>query len=599
MTRIHGDITGIKRNIIDRIENLYNYSVPSSQIVTKELSDSMAEITTQLNREIAVYINRRGQLIAVSIGDVRTVTLPEMDNRRGQSKLCGIRCIHTHPNGNSVLSSIDIAALRLSRFDVMVALGVSNGGVTEVSFSYILDITTEPFVVDGIGPVPADQLLEIDILNFITRLERSLGTRAGLTLTEKTEKAVLVGLDNSKGWNVVDSLEELAQLAKTAGAEVVDVIWQKRDKPDSSLFVGRGKVQEISFLIQEKNASLVIFDNELSPAQINNLEKALGIKIIDRTALILDIFAQRARTHEGKLQVELAQLQYNLPRLGGLGLALSRLGGGIGTRGPGETKLEVDKRRIRSRISDIKQEIENLKKQRNLQRKSRELSNVFTIALVGYTNAGKSTLLNTLTSAGVVAEDMLFATLDPTTRKFTMPNGRSVLITDTVGFIQKLPHQLVAAFRATLEEVIQADLLIHVVDVSHPQYQQQSDEVFSVLRELNADNKPTIMALNKIDKLENDGIAAAKLLRHENSVAISAKSSKGLEELVAKIENVLKNTTVDMQFLIPYNDSGILDQFYKRAMIQITEYRDDGIFLKASLSPEDSARFHTYVIGDE
>ena len=320
-------------------------------------------------------------------------------------------------------------------------------------------------------------------------------------------------------------------MAKTAGAEVVAKTYQKRDKPDSALFLGKGKIQEISLLVQEHNANLVICDDELSPSQQRNLEQVLGAKVIDRTELILDIFAQRAQSHEGKLQVELAQLKYKMPRIGGQGLVLSRLGGGIGTRGPGETKLEVDKRRIRSRINDIEKLIENVKKHRQLHRENRIASNIPTIALVGYTNAGKSTLLNKLTAAEVLAEDKLFATLDPTTRKIVLPNGQEALLTDTVGFIQKLPHQLVSAFRATLEEVKVADLLLHVIDASHINYEEQMQAVISVLKELKIVDKPTVLVFNKVDKIDEE-ITINKLLQYHNSVAISAKDGQKLENLM-------------------------------------------------------------------
>jgi GTP-binding protein HflX len=374
--------------------------------------------------------------------------------------------------------------------------------------------------------------------------------------------------------------------------------WQKRDRPDSALFIGRGKVQEISLLRQEKNANLIIFDDELSPAQQRNLEKALGIKVLDRTALILDIFAQRARSHEGKLQVELAQLRYNLPRLGGQGLVLSRLGGGIGTRGPGETKLEVDRRRIRERVNDITRQIEYIKKQRNLHRKRRETTRIPTIALVGYTNAGKSTLLNLLTASEVLAEDKLFATLDPTTRNITLANGQQALITDTVGFIQKLPHQLIAAFRATLEEVVQADILLHVVDVSHPQYQEQSHAVFQVLHELNVDIKQLITIFNKVDKIEDPNSVSA-LLKTENSVMISALHGHGIEGLLLLIENTIKQKTIEMHLLIPYDESNVIAKLYDISNVHSTEYREDGIYVSISLSPDQTNYFNRYAIGVE
>ncbi|MDF2875469.1 MAG: hflX, partial [Sporomusa sp.] len=430
------------------------------------------------------------------------------------------------------------------------------------------------------------------------QIERQLESKDVISNMAQSEKALLVGVERQGGWDVDDSLSELAQLAETAGAEVVGSVWQKRSRLDSTYFIGRGKVQEISIIRQEINANIIIFDDELSPAQQRNLEQTLGIKVIDRPALILDIFAQRARSHEGKLQVELAQLKYNLPRLGGQGLVLSRLGGGIGTRGPGETKLEVDRRRIRSRINDIEQEIENLKKHRNLHRERRQAARIPTTALVGYTNAGKSTLLNKLTDAGVLAEDKLFATLDPTTRRTKLASGKEFLLTDTVGFIQKLPHQLIAAFRGTLEEVVQADLLLHVIDVSHPQYEQQSNAVYQVLRELGADTKPVITVFNKMDKIDSQHVME-RILREPGNIAVSASTGTNLDKLLSMIEDNFKAILVDTLLLVPYDDSGLVSKLYDIASVNSIEYKPEGISISVSLTPEQFERYKNYVPGDE
>ena len=597
MPTIYGEITGIRKSIINRLEELYEFTVPFGQVVTSELSQKLIDLTTDLNREIVVYISRKGQITCVAVGDVYTVVLPEIDGRRSINRLSGIRCIHTHPSGETELSGVDVASLKEMRFDLMAALGRKDG-VIQASFGIITNIENDRFNTQHVGPLSLEEFIELDITYLTAQIERQLDLNTKTSAIVEVEKALLVGLEKQGKWAIVDSLKELAQLAETAGAEVLGMTWQKRDRPDSALFIGRGKVQEISLLRQEKNANLIIFDDELSPAQQRNLEKALGVKVLDRTALILDIFAQRARSHEGKLQVELAQLRYNLPRLGGQGLVLSRLGGGIGTRGPGETKLEVDRRRIRDRVSDITRQIENIKNQRNLHRKRRENTRIPTIALVGYTNAGKSTLLNTLTASEVLAEDKLFATLDPTTRNIVLPNGQQALLTDTVGFIQKLPHQLIAAFRATLEEVVQADILLHVVDASHLQYQEQSHAVFQVLHELNADTKQLITIFNKVDKIEDQGIVNM-LLKTENSVMVSALHGNGIKELLLLIEKFIKQQTIDMHLLIPYNDSGIIAKLYDISNVHSTEYREDGIYVIISLPPDQVNYFNRYAIGVE
>ena len=597
MTAIYGEVNGIRKSIINRLEELYEFTIPFGQVITSELAQKLIDLTDDLNRELVVYITRKGQVTCVAVGDVYTVTLPEIDGRRSANRLSGIRCLHTHPSGETELSEVDIASLKEMRFDLMAALGRKDEMI-QASFGIITNIENDQFNTQMIGPLSMEEFIELDITYLTAQIERQLDLNTKTSAIAETERALLVGLERQGKWRITDSLKELAQLAETAGAEVLGMTWQKRDRPDSALFIGRGKVQEISLLRQEKNANLIIFDDELSPAQQRNLEKALGIKVLDRTALILDIFAQRARSHEGKLQVELAQLRYNLPRLGGQGLVLSRLGGGIGTRGPGETKLEVDRRRIRERVSDITRQIEYIKKQRNLHRKRRETTRIPTIALVGYTNAGKSTLLNLLTASEVLAEDKLFATLDPTTRNITLANGQQALITDTVGFIQKLPHQLIAAFRATLEEVVQADILLHVVDVSHPQYQEQSHAVFQVLHELNVDIKQLITIFNKVDKIEDPNSVSA-LLKTENSVMISALHGHGIEGLLLLIENTIKQKTIEMHLLIPYDESNVIAKLYDISNVHSTEYREDGIYVSISLSPDQTNYFNRYAIGVE
>ncbi|WP_432646673.1 GTPase HflX, partial [Mitsuokella sp.] len=396
-------------------------------------------------------------------------------------------------------------------------------------------------------------------------------------------------------WPIEESMAELERLTDTAGAVIVGKFIQRREKPDAAFFLGRGKVSEIGMEVQNRDATLLILDDELTPSQQHNLEQMLGIKVIDRTALILDIFAQRAHSREGKLQVELAQLQYNLPRLGGQGLVLSRLGGGIGTRGPGETKLEVDRRRIYARIHDLEAQIDSVQKNRHLHRRRRKLSRIPLVALVGYTNAGKSTLLNKLTGSDVFAEDKLFATLDPTTRHLVLPEKQEILLTDTVGFIQKLPHTLVKAFRATLEEVQEADLLLHVVDCSNENYEQQIESVVEVLKELDAVDKPTLYVFNKSDCLTSKNQQLA-MLRGREGICVSAKTGENLLELQELIERFFSEQQVKMNLLIPFAEGRVLTELHELNAVRETEYREDGTFVKVSLPASQKEKFAAYKV---
>src|SRR5438445_7033871 len=381
------------------------------------------------------------------------------------------------------------------------------------------------------------------------------------TRPKKThERALLIGLEKQgvSKWDLRDSLEELAELANSAGAEVVDTITQKLPKPTAPYYIGKGKAEEIKDSFGERVVTSVIFDNELSPAQGRNLEQLFSRKVIDRTQLILDIFAQRARSREGRLQIELAQLQYLLPRLTRMWTHLSRQTGGIGTRGPGETQLEVDRRRVQERIAKIERELAAVRKTRSVQREGRRRNQWPVVAVVGYTNAGKSTLLNLLTGADVVAENKLFATLDPTTRSLTLPNKQRVLLTDTVGFLRKLPHTLIESFKATLEEVSEADLLIHVVDLSHPRVDEQMAAVDSVIKELDAFGKQTLIVFNKIDLLENPDLASIYCRRFPGSVAISAKMGQGIDQFVDALQSALSAWRLRSHFRIPLSESNLI-----------------------------------------
>lgn len=604
MREIKGNIKGIRDSVIAELQKLYDMQSP--QLVSQELAVKLADITEYINREISVYITRSGQIIEIAVGDNATVELPSFSGRRGAGRLSGIRCIHTHPGGNPYLSGVDISALKNNKYDAMVAIGVISPDFikSELTFGLITGIdSNENYTAECYGPYSIENAENINFVNTVSTIERILDKQTGTaSLQVMSERAILIGMEwgrNDSLWTVDDSLEELKQLADTAGATVIKKFIQKRPKPDPAFFIGRGKVQELALYAQQENIDLCIFDDELSPAQQRNIESVMGIRILDRTALILDIFAQRARTNEGKLQVELAQLQYTLPRIMGKGLMLSRLGGGIGTRGPGETKLEVDRRRIRDRIAFIKDQIEKVKAVRSLHRSKRKKNNVFEVSLVGYTNAGKSTLLNTLTNSDIYAKDQLFATLDPTTRQLTLPNKQEIIITDTVGFIQRLPHQLIAAFRSTLEVVTEADLLVHVIDVSHELYKEQAAAVHEVLKEIGAETKPVITVYNKIDKLPPDSKLADRLALEEDTVCISAAKKLNLETLQQMIESHLKNKAVEVTLCIPYAETAKAAQLHETANVLEQEYTENGAVMKVILPVEDLEAYNEYILKSE
>ena len=604
MREIKGNIKGIRDSVIAELQKLYDMQSP--QLVSQELAVKLADITEYINREISVYITRSGQIIEIAVGDNATVELPSFSGRRGAGRLSGIRCIHTHPGGNPYLSGVDISALKNNKYDAMVAIGVVSPDFTksELTFGLITGIdSNENYTAECYGPYNIEDAENINFVNTVSTIERILDKQTGTaSLQVMSERAILIGMEwgrNDSLWTVDDSLEELKQLADTAGATVIKKFIQKRPKPDPAFFIGRGKVQELALYAQQENIDLCIFDDELSPAQQRNIESVMGIRILDRTALILDIFAQRARTNEGKLQVELAQLQYTLPRIMGKGLMLSRLGGGIGTRGPGETKLEVDRRRIRDRIAFIKDQIEKVKAVRSLHRSKRKKNNVFEVSLVGYTNAGKSTLLNTLTNSDIYAKDQLFATLDPTTRQLTLPNKQEIIITDTVGFIQRLPHQLIAAFRSTLEVVTEADLLVHVIDVSHELYKEQAAAVHEVLKEIGAETKPVITVYNKIDKLPPDSKLTDRLALEEDTVCISAAKKLNLETLQQMIESHLKSKAVEVTLCIPYAETAKAAQLHETANVLEQEYTENGAVMKVILPVEDLEAYNEYILKSE
>ena len=563
---IHGNLEGVRESLILEMERLYDIEFDRSMFLPDRLLSMLIRFTEAMNREMMVYLSRDGEVLEVAVGSISSIGLTEMHLRRNFDRLTGFRCIHTHPGGNANLSDVDLEALRLLRFDAMVAIGVQDGIATGISAAFLGEIEYNRLSVNILGPVKPGRIPQQAWLREIEQSEERVQKAiAEGGIVETSEKVMLISTDSE------ESLDELASLADTAGAVIVYRVLQKRLRPDPATFIGTGKAQELSLTCQALEVDLAILDDELTGAQQKNLENALGVRVIDRTSLILDIFARRAQTAEGKLQVELAQLQYRLPRLVGSSGALSRLGGGIGTRGPGETRLEVDRRHIRRRIDDLSKSLEELTRQRGMRRARRSKMEQTTVALVGYTNAGKSTLLNALSGADVFVEDKLFATLDPVMRQVDLPDNRSCLMVDTVGFIRKLPHTLVEAFKSTLEEALSADLLLIVSDLSSPYYREQREVVYDVLNQLNAQDKPVLEVLNKADKADIGGI-----IEPADAILISAATGMGLDKLKAAVSERIAALRNRAEIVVPYDKGAVLSLIHSQGQVESEEYTETG-----------------------
>ena len=570
---VHGNLSGVKDSLIAAMSQLYLYEVDEDDFLPRELMQVLARFTAMMNREIAVYITRDGEIVEVCVGTDRDVELRDYRLRRNAQRLSCVRCVHTHPNGDGHLSDVDLSDLRSFRYDAMVAIGCLKGEPTFVQAAFLGE--KQSIIMDE--PARWYRLPEHDWMQQIEESDRLVGWGENDTRTNQKERAVLMGIESE------ESLQELARLAETAGAEVVASFLQKRDKPDNALFIGRGRADELCRQCQALEADVCILDEELTGIQVRNLEDILHVKVVDRTTLILDIFAQRASSAEGKLQVELAQLQYQSTRLIGQGLVLSRLAGGIGTRGPGESKLEMNRRRIRERMTELRRRLENVEKQRELRRKNREKNEVPVVALVGYTNAGKSSLLNIMTGADVYAQDQLFATLDAVSRRMETAEHTPYLLTDTVGFIRKLPHALVSAFRSTLEEAALADVLVIVSDGASSEMLHQHETVEAVLADLGATEQPRIEVINKVDLgLANPAIPGA--------VMVSAKTGEGLEELKIRIAKELQKTYAPVTFFLPFSQYGVLSQIRPLGRVVNEAYTDEGTELTIILAQADRDR---------
>lgn len=591
---IYGNIDGIKNTILDSLEEIYDYIIPKEEVFTLELVTRISSITSQINKEISVAIDRKGRVISVAIGDSTTVEVPLIDIK--YKKLSGVRVVHTHPNGPSRLSTLDLSALTKLKLDCIVALSVLDGIAKDTTIGFCL-IENDILSAETIGPLNIEAAVNFDFLDKVCYLETEL--KNNQIIEDDSEKAILVGIENE------ESLHELEELAKACDVGVVQKVLQKRNKIDSAFYIGKGKVEEISMLRQALKANVIVFDDELDASQVRNLEEMTGAKVIDRTTLILEIFARRAKSREAKIQVELAQLKYRVARLSGLGTVLSRTGGGIGTRGPGEKKLETDRRHIKERIYDLNHELEKIKKHRETQREKR--NEIPKVSLVGYTNAGKSTLRNKLCDIAmpkdaaikekVFEADMLFATLDITTRAVVLQDNRLITLTDTVGFVRKLPHDLVEAFKSTLEEVVYSDLLLHVVDGSSKNAIEQIEAVEGVLKELGVKDKPTLVLINKIDKADEESLSKLKeYLNKEKLLEISAKQGINLDLLLKQIEELLPYTLINAEYLIPYSKQEVTAFLHRNAKVLEEEFREYGTYILAKVDDEVYNKCKNYLL---
>ncbi|MBC1220225.1 GTPase HflX [Nostoc sp. UCD121] len=540
MQKVYGNVQGIKASQIKRLQELYEQNQPSDRFITPEFAQAIATISQQIHHPICCYLNRRGQVIRVAVGTPsQTQIPPEELPRRSAERLSGIRCVATQVKSEPPDEAALIAMMR-QRLDALVMLTAIDGEVKEAFLTYLFPDSESPWVISP--PLSLDDLTEQEFDELVHEWEREIVDAGdGIFLSQEIvsgqDRVLLVGVqtEDISVQRFEDGLAELVRLVESAGGIVLDTMRQKRDRAHPQTVVGKGKIEEITLLAHKLRANVIVFDRDISASQARNLEQEIGIRVVDRTEVILDIFAQRARTQEGKLQVELAQLEYMLPRLRGRGQEMSRLGAGIGTRGPGETKLETERRTIQRRINQLQQEVNDLQAHRARIRQQRQQQEIPVLALVGYTNAGKSTLLNVLTNAEVFTADQLFATLDPTTRKvvITQPETherRSILLTDTVGFIHELPPPLMDAFRATLEEVVEADAMIHVVDLSHPAWESHIASVLEILEEMPEIPEKSLIAFNKVDKVDSETWARVQQ-DYPEAVFISATQHLGLEAL--------------------------------------------------------------------
>lgn len=599
---IYGQIQGVKKSYINALEELYTLKVEKNLIISEEILKKISEISRVINKEICIVIERLGTIHSISIG-TNTDAKIQIDLKE-KKKLSGCRVVHTHLNSSPKLSKVDISSLKTLRLDAISAINVTTEKLCDgfsIGFLKGHDDYIE-YLFDSI-----EEYLEFDIFSKIHEIEKNFDIQP--YVNEISDNAVLIGCDTK------ESLDELKELAYACDINVCDMFFQNRDRADSTYYIGKGKLKEILNSIYNKNVSVLIFDDNLSGSQIRIIESMSGIRVIDKTTLILEIFDRRAKSKISKYQVELARLKYKYSRLRGLGSDLSRNAGGIGVRGgSGETKLETDRRYVRHRIDYLKNELNQIKLERGVQRELRIKNKIPQVSIVGYTNAGKSTLRNYIYSISndnesnindkfVLEADMLFATLDTTVRKVILPKKTIISLTDTVGFIKKLPHDLVDAFKSTLEEVIYSELLLHVVDISSPNFELEISTTNQVLKEIGVEKPNKIMIFNKIDKLSNSELEdlKAKILnqyKDDKIIFISAIEKINIDELLLLIEDNLSIGYMNVSLIIPYDEYSNLNYIYDNYKVIKEEHLDKGTFVNFDIPEIDIKKFEKYIIGD-
>ncbi|SHE27000.1 GTPase HflX [Alkalibacter saccharofermentans] len=578
---IYGNIDGLKKSLLERLEDLRGLVMENNELLDENTAYELWEISTLINREVIIITDKRNEILEVGVGDFRSASFPEID----YEKIQGAKSFHTHPNENPNLSDQDKSAMLSLGLDLLGAVVVRDDKIL-VGIG-VLDVEDDEIVVKvpGIFSLKDLRRFEIDVYSDkVSKFKRN----APKIVSDETEKAVLIGVSLKSKTEMLDiqsSMDELKELALTAEVVPVDMVVQNKDKIDSNFYIGKGKLLELKELIQIKNANIVICNDELNAVQLRIIETVLGVKVIDRTALILDIFAKHATTGEGKLQVELAQLKYRLPRLMGMGKVLSRAGGGIGTRGPGEKKLETDRRAIYKQVNILEKRIKDMQSARQIQKSRRVKNQIPVVSLVGYTNAGKSTMFNLISSSSVLAQDKLFATLDSTTRKIKM-DDKEFLLSDTVGFIEKLPHDLVESFKSTLDEVKDADLILHIIDSSNPNCLQQIKIVEEVLQSIECSDKEMVYVFNKTDIVGEDFDQIYSMIRGDK-LKTSAITGDGVEKLLKAIVKKIFGDTIEKVLEIPYSDSKYVSYLHSLGVVTDEKYLEDKIVVKVQISEKN------------